>query len=123
MLHTVLASLQDVDNGAGRSNSGSHAGSSYMPSQQDSITDFILLAACGASELLPQSPHVPADVFTACLTTPIKVLYVPHTQRQRKDENVHLFLLCVNRIVGYTHQKCTMQVCSATLQQPPMTVM
>lgn len=44
-----------------------------MPSQQDSLTDFILLAACGANELLPQSPHVPADVFTACLTTPIKV--------------------------------------------------
>ena len=36
------------------------------------ISDCILLAACGANELLPQSPHVPADVFTACLTTPIK---------------------------------------------------
>lgn len=35
--------------------------------------EVILLAACGANELLPQSPDLPADVFTACLTTPIKV--------------------------------------------------
>lgn len=69
----VCVCMQDGDNGAGRSNSSSHAGTSYMPSQQDSLTDCILLAACGPNELLPQSPHVPADVFTACLTTPIKV--------------------------------------------------
>ena len=35
--------------------------------------DVILLAACGAHETLPSSPALPADVFTACLTTPIKV--------------------------------------------------
>ena len=35
--------------------------------------DVILLAACGAHETLPSSPDLPADVFTACLTTPIKV--------------------------------------------------
>ena len=39
----------------------------------DPMRDCILLAACGATELLPQSPDLPADVFTACLTTPIKV--------------------------------------------------
>ena len=33
--------------------------------------DLILLAACGAGELLPQNPELPADVFTSCLTTPI----------------------------------------------------
>ncbi|KAJ1638184.1 raptor N-terminal caspase like domain-containing protein [Pavlovales sp. CCMP2436] len=31
----------------------------------------ILLAACGANESLPTSPELPADLFTACLTTPI----------------------------------------------------
>lgn len=69
----MLRYMQETDNGAGRSTSGSYAGTSYMPTQQDALTDCILLAACGANELLPQSPHVPADVFTACLTTPIKV--------------------------------------------------
>ena len=32
-----------------------------------------MLAACGANEVLPQHAELPADVFTACLTTPIKV--------------------------------------------------
>ncbi|CAI0474807.1 unnamed protein product [Linum tenue] len=35
--------------------------------------DCILLAACEAHETLPQSPEFPADVFTSCLTTPIKM--------------------------------------------------
>ena len=38
----------------------------------DPMRECILLAACGANELLPQSPDLPADVFTSCLTTPIK---------------------------------------------------
>ena len=32
----------------------------------------ILLAACGAKEILPMNPKLPADLFSACLTTPIK---------------------------------------------------
>lgn len=35
--------------------------------------DCILLAACEAYETLPQSAEFPADVFTSCLTTPIKM--------------------------------------------------
>lgn len=30
------------------------------------------LAACGATETLPAHPELPADLFTACLTTPVK---------------------------------------------------
>ncbi|CAH1154387.1 unnamed protein product [Phaedon cochleariae] len=33
----------------------------------------IQLAACGAHQVLPMTPELPADLFTACLTTPIKV--------------------------------------------------
>ena len=33
---------------------------------------WIVLCACGPNESLPTSPDVPADLFTACLTTPIK---------------------------------------------------
>lgn len=32
-----------------------------------------MLAACSANESLPTSPDLPADVFTACLTTPILI--------------------------------------------------
>lgn len=38
-----------------------------------STRDCILLAACEAHETLPQSVEFPADVFTSCLTTPIKM--------------------------------------------------
>ena len=52
-------------------------GSGYMGSAgregENLMKEVILLAACGAGEVLPQSPDLPADVFTACLTTPIKV--------------------------------------------------
>lgn len=37
-----------------------------------SMKNCIQLAACEASELLPMIPDLPADLFTSCLTTPIK---------------------------------------------------
>lgn len=56
-------------------------GSGYMGSVgregENLMKEVILLAACGAGEVLPQSPDLPADVFTACLTTPIKVSPLP----------------------------------------------
>lgn len=33
----------------------------------------IQLAACSASQILPMNPDLPADIFTSCLTTPIKI--------------------------------------------------
>uniref|UniRef100_A0A0E0R389 Raptor N-terminal CASPase-like domain-containing protein n=1 Tax=Oryza rufipogon TaxID=4529 RepID=A0A0E0R389_ORYRU len=42
-------------------------------SSASSSKDCILLAACEAHQTLPQSAEFPADVFTACLTTPIKM--------------------------------------------------
>jgi regulator-associated protein of mTOR len=35
--------------------------------------ELIILASCGSGETLPQSADMPADVFTACLTTPMKM--------------------------------------------------
>jgi hypothetical protein len=37
------------------------------------MENCILLAACGAHEILPQNADLPADIFTSCLTTPIKI--------------------------------------------------
>lgn len=39
----------------------------------DSTIQNIVLAACQANEMLPMNPNLPADLFTACLTTPIKM--------------------------------------------------
>lgn len=38
----------------------------------DSERDCVVLAACGAHETLPVDPKLPADLFTSCLTTPIR---------------------------------------------------
>ena len=49
------------------------ASTALPPGGTDPLREVILLAACAATEVLPQNPDLPADVFTACLTTPIKV--------------------------------------------------
>lgn len=41
--------------------------------QPPSFKNCIQLAACSADQVLPMNPDLPADLFTACLTTPIKV--------------------------------------------------
>ncbi|KAF7992418.1 hypothetical protein HCN44_001743 [Aphidius gifuensis] len=40
-----------------------------MPSYKNCIQ----LAACAANQILPMNPDLPADIFTSCLTTPIKI--------------------------------------------------
>ncbi|KAK9819637.1 hypothetical protein WJX72_000593 [[Myrmecia] bisecta] len=52
---------------------GGYPGQYPPPPPEDPLKECILLASCGATEMLPQMPDLPADVFTACLTTPIKV--------------------------------------------------
>lgn len=49
-----------------------------MPAPVDDfMKETIILAACEANEILPQTDTLPADIFTACLTTPIKVSLRP----------------------------------------------
>lgn len=38
-----------------------------------SFKECIQLAACSANQCLPMNPDLPADLFTSCLTTPIKI--------------------------------------------------
>jgi len=49
------------------------AGATDLPLAPPSLRNCIQLAACSATQLLPMNPDLPADLFTACLTTPIKV--------------------------------------------------
>lgn len=39
----------------------------------NTFRNCIQLAACSAHQILPMNPQLPADLFTACLTTPIKI--------------------------------------------------
>ena len=48
-------------------------GSPYHHQMAPNYKNCILLAACARNELLPMHPDLPADLFTSCLTTPIKI--------------------------------------------------
>ena len=54
-------------------NSGQRYGVSAPSMSPPSVKNCIQLAACSAMELLPMTPELPADLFTSCLTTPIKI--------------------------------------------------
>ncbi|XP_042050118.1 regulatory-associated protein of TOR 1-like isoform X1 [Salvia splendens] len=60
--------------------------------------DCILLAACEAHETLPQSAEFPADVFTSCLTTPIKMALRWFCTRSLLHESFNYSL--IDRIPG-----------------------
>jgi len=62
------SSLSGIGSGTG-SGPGSGAGSPSLSVPED----HILLAACSEGETLPTNPDLPADIFTSCLTTPIKM--------------------------------------------------
>lgn len=52
----------------------------------------ILLGACGENEILPMNPELPADLFTSCLTTPIKIAlrwYVLQKNISRLNPNIN----------------------------------
>ncbi|XP_078609645.1 regulatory-associated protein of mTOR-like isoform X2 [Branchiostoma floridae x Branchiostoma japonicum] len=53
-------------------NAQSYPGATQMP-LPPSMKNCIQLAACGPKQLLPMNPELPADLFTSCLTTPIKI--------------------------------------------------
>ncbi len=50
----------------------SHTMSRSQAPLPPSAKNCIQLASCGPSEQLPMNPSLPADLFTACLSTPIK---------------------------------------------------
>ncbi|KAG9137895.1 hypothetical protein Leryth_021188 [Lithospermum erythrorhizon] len=60
--------------------------------------DCILLAASEAQQTLPQSAEFPADVFTSCLTTPIKMALRWFCTRSLLRESLHYSL--IDRIPG-----------------------
>ncbi|XP_065846422.1 regulatory-associated protein of mTOR-like isoform X2 [Oscarella lobularis] len=43
------------------------------PLPPPAVQNYIQMAACGVNQLLPMNPELPADLFTCCLTTPIKI--------------------------------------------------
>lgn len=68
----------------------SEGGAAAAP--QVSYKNCIQLAACAAGQSLPMNPELPADLFTACLTTPVKMAmkwFVLRTRTRVAPPNVH----------------------------------
>lgn len=70
------------------------------------MKDCILLAACGADEILPQSPEFPADIFTSCLTTPIKIALRWFCPRSLLQDSLHPDM--IDRIPGRQNERKTL---------------
>ncbi|XP_066908393.1 regulatory-associated protein of mTOR isoform X2 [Halyomorpha halys] len=68
----------------------------------------IQLAACSAQQILPMNPDLPADIFTACLTTPIKIalkwFYMQNSARLMPD----VTLEHIDKIPGQLNDRRTM---------------
>lgn len=62
---------------ASTSSTSQHQSAKSPPSSASASTSSeaqcIVLAACGSCEVLPQRPSLPADLFTCCLITPVKI--------------------------------------------------
>ncbi|GMI64468.1 hypothetical protein like AT3G08850 [Hibiscus trionum] len=71
-----------------------------------SARDCILLAACEAHETLPQSAEFPADVFTSCLTTPIKMALRWFCTRSLLHESLDCLL--IDKIPGRQNDRKTL---------------
>lgn len=76
-------------------------------SSSGSLRDCILLAACEAHETLPQSAEFPADVFTSCLTTPIKMALRWFCTRSLLRESFDYSL--IDRIPGLQNDRKTLR--------------
>jgi regulator-associated protein of mTOR len=76
---------------------------------QARIRDSIHLGACGLNEVLPTHTDLPLDIFTACLTTPIKAAvywYVSHKKLCKLVPGLTLDLL--EKIPGQINDRRTM---------------
>lgn len=79
------------------------------PQALSRIKDSIHLAACGVNEILPMHPTLPADLFTACLTTPIKAaLHWYVTQKNLCQLVPGLTFDLLDRIPGQINERRTM---------------
>lgn len=70
-----LEQIQANNRNSPSGNVSTPTGAGAAPSQIPTTTfkNCIQLAACAANQILPMNPQLPADLFTSCLTTPLKI--------------------------------------------------
>lgn len=73
-----------------------------------SVRNCIQLAACGVSELLPMNPELPADLFTSCLTTPIRIALKWYVLQNTGRLVPNITLDLVDKVPGQLNDRRTM---------------
>lgn len=91
----------------GSSPSGNQQGNSTSQSHQ-SFRNCIQLAACNSDQILPMNPDLPADLFTSCLTTPIKTALKWFSLKSTSKMVPHITYEMIQNIPGVLHDRRTM---------------
>lgn len=82
--------------------------SSSTSSSHQSFRNCIQLAACTAEQILPMNPDLPADLFTACLTTPVKTALKWFSLKSTSKMVPHISYDMIQNIPGVLHDRRTM---------------
>ncbi|XP_060802739.1 regulatory-associated protein of mTOR [Amyelois transitella] len=89
-------------------NAKSTEASSGPPPPAVSYRNCIQLAACAAGQSLPMNPELPADLFTACLTTPVKMAMKWFVLRTRGRAAQQDLMDLIDKIPGQVTDRRTM---------------
>ncbi|CAH0389097.1 unnamed protein product [Bemisia tabaci] len=73
-----------------------------------SFKNCIQLAACSADQILPMNPDLPADIFTSCLTTPIKIALRWFVLQNTSKLVPKVLLESIDKIPGQINDRRTM---------------
>ncbi|XP_012271870.1 regulatory-associated protein of mTOR isoform X2 [Orussus abietinus] len=73
-----------------------------------SYKNCIQLAACAANQILPMNPDLPADIFTSCLTTPIKIALRWFVMQNTSKLVPNVSLDIIDKIPGQLSDRRTM---------------
>lgn len=90
------------------SSSSGNVNATTNPQPCNSFRNCIQLAACGEDQILPMNPQLPADLFTACLTTPIKIALKWFMLQKTSLLVPHLTHDLIDRIPGQLNDRRTM---------------
>lgn len=82
--------------------------STSTSTSQQSYKNCIQLAACAADQILPMNPELPADLFTSCLTTPIKTALKWFSMRPTSRLVPHVTYEMIENIPGVLNDRRTM---------------
>lgn len=77
-------------------------------SPHQSFRNCIQLAACTADQILPMNKDLPADLFTACLTTPVKTALKWFSLKSTSNMVPHINYDMIQIIPGVLHDRRTM---------------